>query len=57
VLKKANRKFIERFRDMETEAAAAGKKLADLNVKELDALWNSAKARQSKPPLARKARR
>jgi tetrapyrrole methylase family protein/MazG family protein len=56
-LKKANRKFIERFRDMETEAAAAGKKLADLNPAELDTLWNSAKLRQLNPPLTRKARR
>jgi len=56
-LKKANRKFTERFRDMENEAAAAGKKLADLNAPELDVLWNSAKARQSSKPLARKARR
>jgi len=56
-LKKANRKFVERFRDMENEAASAGNKLADLNATELDALWISAKARQARPPLARKARR
>ena len=56
-LKKANRKFIERFRDMETDAASAGKKLADMNAGELDELWNSAKLKQSSPPLAKKARR
>lgn len=56
-LKKANRKFIDRFRDMESEAASSGKKLADLNATELDALWNNAKARQINTPLARKARR
>jgi tetrapyrrole methylase family protein / MazG family protein len=56
-LKKANRKFTDRFRDMESQAAAGGKKLADLNATELDALWISAKARESNPPLARKARR
>jgi tetrapyrrole methylase family protein/MazG family protein len=56
-LKKANRKFVERFRDMETEATSDGKKLADLNPAELDSLWNNAKARQSRPMLARKARR
>jgi len=56
-LKKANRKFVDRFRDMETEAAVSRKKLADLNAMELDALWNNAKARQVNPPLARKARR
>jgi tetrapyrrole methylase family protein/MazG family protein len=55
-LKKANRKFIERFRDMEKESAAAGKKLADLNPTELDSLWISAKAHELNPP-AKKARR
>jgi len=56
-LKKANRKFVERFRDMESEATGTGKKLADLNPAQLDSLWNNAKARQSIPLLARKARR
>jgi tetrapyrrole methylase family protein / MazG family protein len=56
-LKKANRKFIERFRDMETNAASTGKKLAELNATDLDALWNAAKEKQSSAPLARKARR
>lgn len=56
-LKKANRKFVERFRDMESEGAASGKKLADLNAAELDALWNAAKMRELNPPLARKTRR
>jgi tetrapyrrole methylase family protein / MazG family protein len=55
-LKKANRKFVDRFRYMETEAAAAGKNLADLSAPELDMLWNSAKVRQLNQPLARKAR-
>ncbi len=56
-LKKANRKFVDRFRDMETQATESGKKLADLNATELDALWNAAKLRQLKPALARKAER
>jgi tetrapyrrole methylase family protein/MazG family protein len=56
-LKKANRKFTDRFRDMEKESAAAGKKLADLNATELDALWISAKARELNPSAAKKARR
>lgn len=54
-LKKANRKFIERFSDMETSAESARKKLAEMNATELDDLWNSAKTRQSSKPLARKA--
>jgi len=56
-LKKANRKFIERFRDMETDVASTGKKLADLNATELDALWNAAKLKQSSTLVAKKARR
>jgi tetrapyrrole methylase family protein/MazG family protein len=56
-LKNANRKFVERFRDMESEAAVRGKKLTDLNAAELDALWTGAKERQFKPALARKANR
>lgn len=42
-LKKTNRKFIERFRQMETQTASEGHKLADLNAAELDALWEQAK--------------
>jgi tetrapyrrole methylase family protein/MazG family protein len=56
-LKKANRKFVERFRHTETEAISHGKKLADLTPTELDVLWNNAKARRSMPALAQKARR
>jgi tetrapyrrole methylase family protein/MazG family protein len=56
-LKKSNHKFIERFRDMEIAASSDGKKLADLNAAELDALWNTAKLKQSSVPLAKKARR
>ena len=58
-LKKANRKFVERFREMEIEAAANGQKLADLNAAELDALWNNAQdnARPQCADLSRKARR
>ncbi len=47
-LKKANRKFIERFHQMETQAATEGRKLADMNAAELDALWNRAKSEQAK---------
>jgi tetrapyrrole methylase family protein / MazG family protein len=56
-LKKANRKFVERFHDMEAQATESGKKLADLNASELDTLWTDAKLRQLKPALARKAQR
>jgi len=43
-LKRANRKFSERFRAMERTAAARGKQLAALSADELEALWNEAKA-------------
>jgi tetrapyrrole methylase family protein/MazG family protein len=54
-LKKSNRKFVQRFKQMETRAATKGKKLADLNAAELDALWNQAKARETKPAIVQEA--
>jgi MazG family protein len=42
-LKKANRKFKERFRAMERDAAASGKTLGERSAAELDALWRAAK--------------
>jgi tetrapyrrole methylase family protein/MazG family protein len=42
-LKKANRKFVERFHHMEGQVATESRKLADCNADELDALWNRAK--------------
>jgi tetrapyrrole methylase family protein/MazG family protein len=52
-LKKANRKFIGRFQQMETQATADGRKLADMNAAELDELWNKIKSAQSKPAQGR----
>jgi ATP diphosphatase len=46
-LKQANRKFSQRFRDMERAAAAQSKQLSALSADELEALWNEAKARES----------
>ena len=43
-LKRANKKFIERFGAMERAAASRGQKLADLTADQLDELWNRAKA-------------
>jgi MazG family protein len=42
-LKKANRKFSRRFREMERRAAARGQALNSLSAEELDALWNEVK--------------
>jgi MazG family protein len=53
-LKKSNRKFFERFRAMEREAAAAGHKLADLDSSQLDAMWNRAKAAEAVARVATK---
>ena len=43
-LKKANRKFQQRFRWMEAEAARAGGRLADLPRQQMEELWNRSKA-------------
>jgi MazG family protein len=45
-LKKANRKFGQRFRWMEREARRRGQRLAQLSPEDLDRLWNRAKAAQ-----------
>ena len=47
-LKKANRKFGRRFREMERLAAAAGHSLAKMSPDELESLWNTAKTNTSK---------
>jgi len=43
VLEKTNKKFIYRFQQMETIAVAQGKKLEDLSLAEMDAIWNEVK--------------
>jgi ATP diphosphatase len=43
-LKRANRKFSERFRHMERSAAAQGKQLSLFSTDQLETLWNEAKA-------------
>jgi MazG family protein len=47
-LKKANRKFAQRFREMERIAAARGQSLSGLPAAELDALWNEVKGADGK---------
>jgi tetrapyrrole methylase family protein/MazG family protein/ATP diphosphatase len=46
-LKRVNRKFRKRFRFIETELRAAGKKLEESGLDEMDALWNTAKLKTS----------
>jgi XTP/dITP diphosphohydrolase len=42
-LAKTNKKFIDRFQWMETNAASEGKQLSDMNLKEMDIYWEKAK--------------
>lgn len=43
-LERTNRKFIDRFKKMEALAEANGKRLHDMSLEEMDALWNAIKA-------------
>jgi nucleoside triphosphate diphosphatase len=49
-LRRANRKFERRFRDMETLAAAEGVQLADLPLEQQEHYWLLAKAREKSSP-------
>ena len=51
-LKKANRKFAARFREMERQAARSGRRLADLSRDDLEALWNASKAKREPAPAS-----
>jgi XTP/dITP diphosphohydrolase len=42
-LERTNKKFIYRFTKMETEALNEGKKLHDMTLDEMDAIWNRIK--------------
>lgn len=42
-LERTNKKFIARFRKMEEMAAGQGRKLTDMNLTEMDGLWNKIK--------------
>lgn len=43
-LEQTNRKFIHRFNYIETQSELKGKKLKEMSLSEMDALWNEAKA-------------
>ena len=43
-LEKSNRKFIQRFNYLEKSANKAGLKLKEMNLEEMEALWNEAKS-------------
>lgn len=42
-LERTNKKFIDRFTQMESKAMAEGKDLANMSLAEMDAIWNSIK--------------
>ena len=46
-LRKMTLRFYQRFRRIEMEASSAGKKLTDLSLEEMDALWEQAKEDES----------
>jgi XTP/dITP diphosphohydrolase len=48
-LEKTNRKFIQRFQQMETIAAERGQKLNELSLAEMDAIWNEVKQQRNNP--------
>lgn len=48
-LEKTNRKFMSRFNAMEALAAQNGRQLADMNLQEMDALWNQVKKQNHTP--------
>jgi uncharacterized protein YabN with tetrapyrrole methylase and pyrophosphatase domain len=50
-LKKANRKFKRRFRQMEAAATAEGQRFADLPRDRKEELWNSAKLAEDTEPV------
>jgi MazG family protein len=47
-LRDANAKFMRRFKSIEAELAKAGRKPEDSTLEEMDALWDAAKAAESK---------
>lgn len=44
-LERTNRKFIKRFKYLETESAKDGKKMGEMTLEEMDVYWNRAKTK------------
>ncbi|HEX3024324.1 MAG TPA: nucleoside triphosphate pyrophosphohydrolase [Chitinophagaceae bacterium] len=49
VLERTNKKFIHRFQQMENIAGNNGKNLTDMNLDEMDAIWNEVKKQNTNP--------
>jgi len=47
-LRAGNRRFEQRFRQVEQQAAATGRKLSEMTLEELDELWEQAKIAQNR---------
>ena len=47
-LRVGNRRFEQRFRQVEQQAAATGRKLSEMTLEELDELWEQAKTSQNR---------
>ena len=47
-LRVGNRRFEQRFRQVEQQAAAQGRKLSEMTLEELDELWEQAKIAQNR---------
>ena len=45
-LERTNKKFISRFRDMESMADLKGRRLQDMSLAEMDELWNDIKRKR-----------
>ena len=43
-LERTNRKFIKRFKYLEAKASEMGKSLKDMNLDEMEAIWQEAKS-------------
>jgi len=43
-LERTNRKFIKRFKYLETRVGQMGKSLKDMNLEEMEAIWQEAKS-------------
>ncbi len=48
-LEKVNKKFVQRFKKMETTAMKEGKHLKDMTLEEMDAIWNKIKKENITP--------
>jgi XTP/dITP diphosphohydrolase len=46
-LERTNKKFIDRFKKMETEALKQSKNLDEMTLEQMDAIWNTIKHRHT----------